>query len=60
MRCPRRATDREVARMRLQPQREINVAIATRLYICERCGTAVHIDMDWPEGATVEPDARLD
>lgn len=45
-----------VPRLRLMDQ---GVA-STRTYKCERCKDQVHIDMDWAEGATPEPEARLD
>ena len=36
-----------------------NLATATRTYQCQACGTIVHIDMDWPEGACREERANL-
>ena len=33
---------------------------STRTYRCERCNDAVHIDMDWKEGAIPEPEATIE
>jgi hypothetical protein len=32
---------------------------STRMYKCERCNDTVHVDVDWVEGAVVEPDGTL-
>jgi hypothetical protein len=31
----------------------------TRTYVCERCADRVHVDVDWKEGATIEPEATF-
>jgi hypothetical protein len=53
-------SDPATSRLRLQPQAEEDIAVAVRTYRCEQCDEVIHIDMDWEEGATVEPTARLD
>ncbi len=46
-------------RLRLKPQNESDLALTVRGYKCEGCGARFHADMDWAEGATVEPNATL-
>ena len=44
-----------VPRLRLTDQ---GIA-ATRTYKCERCGDQIHVDVDWVEGAVIEPQATF-
>jgi len=44
-----------VPRLRLIDQSFVNV----RTYRCERCKDQISIDVDWEEGAVVEPEATF-
>jgi hypothetical protein len=44
------------SRMRLVNQ---CLPVSGRTYRCDICGTQIHIDVDWEEGAEVEPTATF-
>jgi len=48
-----------VPRFELRPQEDIDLVLSVRTYKCERCGDQIHIDVDWKEGARVEPTATF-
>ena len=55
--CPKwdNKPDGPVPRLLLIKQSVAN----TRTYKCERCGDTIHVDVDWTEGATIEPEATF-
>lgn len=44
-------------RLRLVNQ---STELCSRAYRCDGCGSQIHVDMDWEEGAVFDPGARLD
>lgn len=49
----------DVSRLRLEKQRDIDIVMSIRYYRCEVCDVLIAIDMDFEEGAQVEPTATF-